>query len=179
MRSEKKDMTGLKIGRLLVLKDSGERYNREVLWRCVCDCGNICNVRGGHLRSGFTQSCGCLQAENREKYNNLRHTYKTKSLRKSGLLKTSWDVNTMNIEFSDIEIPIPINPKELEQEYRKLYIRHKTILGEKEHLKDVLREDIKIIDKKQKDIEGHSEQWWAYEGMKAQARAILITELGG
>lgn len=88
MRSEKKDMTGARIGRLLVLKDSGERYgrNREVLWRCICDCGNICNVRGGHLRSGFTQSCGCLQKENREKYNKLRHAYKTKSLRKSGLL---------------------------------------------------------------------------------------------
>lgn len=85
----------------------------------------------------------------------------------------------MNIKISDIEIPIPINPKELEEEYRKLYIRHKTMLGEKEHLKDVLREDIKIIDKKQKDIEEHSEQWWAYEGMKAEARAILITELGG
>ena len=48
--------------------------------------GNICEVRGGHLRSGYTQSCGCLQKENREKYNNLRHTYKTQSLRKSGLL---------------------------------------------------------------------------------------------
>lgn len=38
MRSEKKDMTGLRIGRLLVLKDSGNRYNREVLWKCLCDC---------------------------------------------------------------------------------------------------------------------------------------------
>lgn len=88
MKSEKKDMTGLRIGRLLVLKDSGERYskNREVLWRCVCDCGNICNVRGGHLRSGYAQSCGCLQKETREKYNNLRHIYKTQSLKKSELL---------------------------------------------------------------------------------------------
>ena len=86
MLSEKKDMTGLRIGRLLVLKDSGRRYNREVLWKCICDCGNICEVRGGHLRSGFTQSCGCLQKENREKYNNLRHIHKTKSLKESGLL---------------------------------------------------------------------------------------------
>ena len=46
MRSEIKNMTGLKIGKLLVLKDSGRRYNREVLWKCICDCGNMCEVRG-------------------------------------------------------------------------------------------------------------------------------------
>lgn len=48
--------------------------------------GNICEVRGGHLRSGYSQSCGCLQKETREKYNNLRHIHKTNSLRKSGVL---------------------------------------------------------------------------------------------
>lgn len=55
MRSEKKDMTGLRIGMLLVLKDSGERYskNREVLWKCICDCGNICNVRGRTFKKWF------------------------------------------------------------------------------------------------------------------------------
>lgn len=89
MRSIKKDMTGQRIGRLFVLKDSGKRYpkTREVLWLCKCDCGNLCEVRGGHLRSGYAQSCGCLQKETREKYNNLRHKYKTMSLRKSGVLK--------------------------------------------------------------------------------------------
>lgn len=48
--------------------------------------GNICEVRGGHLRSGYSQSCGCLQKETREKYNNLRHIHKTNSLTKSGVL---------------------------------------------------------------------------------------------
>lgn len=82
------NMTGYKVGRLKVLKDSGKRYgkNREILWTCICDCGNICEVRGGHLRSGFSQSCGCLQKENREKYNNLRHIHKTYSLKKKGIL---------------------------------------------------------------------------------------------
>ena len=89
MRTQKIDMIGVRVGRLKVIKDSGKRYgkNREVLWKCLCDCGNMCEVRGGHLRSGYTQSCGCLQKENREKYNNLRHTYKTMSLRKIGVLK--------------------------------------------------------------------------------------------
>lgn len=88
MSTQKIDMTGYKIGRLKVIKDSGNRYgkNREVLWECVCDCGKICEVRGGHLRNGYIQSCGCLQKETREKYNNLRHINKVKSLRKAKLL---------------------------------------------------------------------------------------------
>lgn len=85
--SEPKDMTGLRFGRLLVLEDSGERYNREIMWKCICDCGNIHIVRGGHLRRGNIQSCGCLQKETAEKYNNLRRKYKTKSLKKIGILK--------------------------------------------------------------------------------------------
>lgn len=85
------DMTGYKIGRLKVIKDSGERYgkNREIIWECLCDCGNVCEVRGGHLRSGYSQSCGCLQKETREKYNSLRHKYKVQSLKKSNILEES------------------------------------------------------------------------------------------
>ena len=69
----KKDMKGLTFGKLYVLEDTGERYNREILWKCVCECGNICKVRGGHLRNGQTKSCGCGQLEVLEHYNNLRH----------------------------------------------------------------------------------------------------------
>ena len=84
--SEPKDMIGLRFGRLLVLEDSGERYNREIMWKCICDCENIHIVRGGHLRNGYVQSCGCLQKETVKKYNDLRHKYKTKSLKKSKIL---------------------------------------------------------------------------------------------
>jgi hypothetical protein len=76
-----KNMEGIRIGRLLILEDTGKRYNREVIWKCICDCGNITEVKGGHLRTGMTQSCGCLSRETREKYNNLRHKYKTNNLK--------------------------------------------------------------------------------------------------
>jgi len=52
------DLTGQRFGRLRVLSYNthGPRYT----WRCQCDCGSYCIVHRGDLRSGHTQSCGCL-----------------------------------------------------------------------------------------------------------------------
>jgi hypothetical protein len=58
-----KDMTGLRFGRLVVVKRSRLSL-RGFLWKCKCDCdGKIIETRGDHLRSGNTRSCGCLQKE--------------------------------------------------------------------------------------------------------------------
>jgi hypothetical protein len=62
MHTKTIDLTGLRFGRLLV--DSvGDRVDKKVRWRCVCDCGLIKVVRGACLRSGKTRSCGCLAME--------------------------------------------------------------------------------------------------------------------
>lgn len=53
------DITGKKFGKLLVLTRE-PTTGQEAMWKCQCDCGNIVNVRGSRLRSGETQSCGCL-----------------------------------------------------------------------------------------------------------------------
>jgi hypothetical protein len=58
-----KKLTGQRFGRLVVLEDSGIRQCGSVMWKCSCDCGELCTVRGSHLLSGATQSCGCLNAE--------------------------------------------------------------------------------------------------------------------
>ena len=63
MSNNIKDLTGQRFGRLIVEEDSGERQSRAVMWKCACDCGNNCMVRGSHLISGKTQSCGCYKAE--------------------------------------------------------------------------------------------------------------------
>lgn len=59
----RKPMIGLKFHRLLV-----ESYVRTVgKWAYFlvrCDCGNILETRGSDLRSGHTQSCGCMRKEN-------------------------------------------------------------------------------------------------------------------
>ena len=59
-----KDMTGQKFGKLTVLEKTDKRTsNRSIIWKCKCDCGNLCEVSRDSLIQG-TQSCGCLKKEN-------------------------------------------------------------------------------------------------------------------
>lgn len=57
------DLTGLRFGRLTVMKENGRAKNGKVLWLCLCDCGNRHTASGDRLRRGETQSCGCLRRE--------------------------------------------------------------------------------------------------------------------
>ena len=49
----------------------GQRFERLVVlhrasngdWQCRCDCGTEKPIKGCHLRSGRTKSCGCLKAQ--------------------------------------------------------------------------------------------------------------------
>jgi hypothetical protein len=56
-------LVGRRFGRLIVKEPAGKVKN-EAFWLCMCDCGNKKIVRGGHLKSGDTSSCGCLKREN-------------------------------------------------------------------------------------------------------------------
>jgi hypothetical protein len=69
MKKDRKwiDLTGRKFGRLTVLALHPERYRygKQTVprWLCRCDCGAETVVRGYHLRSGNTASCGCARIE--------------------------------------------------------------------------------------------------------------------
>lgn len=63
----KKDLTGMRFGRLLVLKESHKDKHGKYHWSCICKCGKNITVSGGHLLSGHTQSCGCISIENNRK----------------------------------------------------------------------------------------------------------------
>jgi hypothetical protein len=52
---------GDRFGRLVVVERVQSRYNPRYL--CRCDCGTFREVFGGNLRTGNSQSCGCLQSE--------------------------------------------------------------------------------------------------------------------
>jgi len=58
------DLTGQKFGRLTVLRDVGRSPAGNVLWQCLCRCGNTKVVDSKSLRRSGTKSCGCLHSEN-------------------------------------------------------------------------------------------------------------------
>lgn len=44
-------------GRLLVIEETNMRWNKQVVWKCLCICGRECYVRSYNLQSN-TKSCG-------------------------------------------------------------------------------------------------------------------------
>lgn len=60
------DLTGLRFGRWVV-QYKNIKKSRKTLWVCKCDCGTVRAVDGWALKSGKSQSCGCLGTEHRVK----------------------------------------------------------------------------------------------------------------
>ena len=89
----KLDLTNQIYGRLLVIIMDWYRTNLtgRTYWFCQCECGNIISVYLGNLRSGNTESCGCLQKEKASELNRIDLT---------GQLFTRWFVESYNPEKS-------------------------------------------------------------------------------
>ena len=59
------DMTGKKIGKLTVIEKVGA-WDKQIWWRCKCECGTEKVISGATLRRGKTQSCGCVYRASRK-----------------------------------------------------------------------------------------------------------------
>lgn len=63
------DLTGKSFGRLRVISYGGfvlqgvKKRVKVHRWNCICSCGRKAEVSGVNLRTGVTQSCGCLAVE--------------------------------------------------------------------------------------------------------------------
>lgn len=58
------DITGQRFGRLIVSERTGtSKSGGNALWSCRCSCGQQTIIQAPDLKSGHTQSCGCLQKE--------------------------------------------------------------------------------------------------------------------
>lgn len=70
----KRNLAGKRFGRLTVLypADSQNCFQKGV-WHCRCDCGNEADISTGSLLTGATQSCGCLNNEQRHKMHEHMH----------------------------------------------------------------------------------------------------------
>jgi len=73
-----KSLLGQRFKRLTVVAFSRRetlRRGTRLLWNCTCACGATgIVVRGNSLRSGHTQSCGCIQREKARALNIARNT---------------------------------------------------------------------------------------------------------
>lgn len=67
-----KNIVGNKFGELLVLECAGKDKNGKYLWLCSCTCGKRKIIRGNHLCSGASKSCGCKEAV--KKTHGMTHT---------------------------------------------------------------------------------------------------------
>lgn len=99
---KKKDLTGQRFGRLVVLKEEIPRSSSCLKWICKCDCGTIKPVRAGDLMQGKVKSCGCLRNERvreaignnltGQKFGRLTVIKQVESiLEPSGQLRTAWE----------------------------------------------------------------------------------------
>src|SRR5215469_15598082 len=80
----RKEMAGQRFSRWMVVRPAGYTPRGSVKWECICDCGTTRILEGAHLRSGRSQSCGCLTREKasaKTTHGNARRGRRTASYR--------------------------------------------------------------------------------------------------
>ncbi len=83
---KKLNLLGQRFGRLVVIDSEPFIKNKDSLWKCKCDCGNIIITRGTRLKYGVTKSCGCLRKDT------MRETQKrTAEQRLKTMRETFWN----------------------------------------------------------------------------------------
>ena len=55
-----RDLTGQRFGKLTVIEPIGKDKHTNVIWHCLCDCGNYHDAVSRSLVNGGCKSCGCL-----------------------------------------------------------------------------------------------------------------------
>ena len=63
--SRKKDLAGMRFGKLTAVEPTNERKNGYTIWICKCDCGNTVRVPSRFLKNGWSSSCGCEEKKAR------------------------------------------------------------------------------------------------------------------
>jgi len=59
-------------GKLTVIEDAGSTETKQAKkWKCLCECGNIKITTGTLLRTGHTNSCGCMVSKGEQSINKI------------------------------------------------------------------------------------------------------------
>jgi hypothetical protein len=57
------DLTGQRFGRWTAIRVGERNKHGQAMWTCRCDCGNERSIGMSRLRTGESQSCGCLRRD--------------------------------------------------------------------------------------------------------------------
>lgn len=66
---------GEQYGQLIVIEETTSRCSGNRVFKCRCACGEITMVKGYHLKSGASRSCGCFSRERTAERNSERHRH--------------------------------------------------------------------------------------------------------
>ena len=64
----RRDVSGMRFGRLVAVEPTGESIGGSAVWRCRCDCGGEVCAPLHQLTAGYRKSCGCLSRPPRKDY---------------------------------------------------------------------------------------------------------------
>lgn len=90
MGIQKSNLIGQSFGRLVVLSEApdviygrGPKKKHRPNWNCQCSCGKMTTATTQNLRSGTTQSCGCLHTQ--------KHTMNNPRMRRGRIGLAHWN----------------------------------------------------------------------------------------
>lgn len=66
-RRMRRDITGMRSGKVVVLGATDQKRRNVFLWRCRCDCGKEFLTEGYKISGGVIKSCGCTRYEHQIK----------------------------------------------------------------------------------------------------------------
>lgn len=81
LSKKSKSLVGECYGRLTPLRPVEKRKNGHIVYVCQCKCGHQALVTSSNLKSGHTQSCGCVQRETVSAVNGRHRKSRTKIYR--------------------------------------------------------------------------------------------------
>lgn len=122
LRKNRKDLTGMKFGKLLCLKPVKTGKNNHSEWFCECECGNLKIAQTYRLLSGRIRSCG-------DCYHTTNHYIPM--------------IKELKQECEDLKIYIESNEQQV-KEVETLVMDNDRLINELNQLKQVLS-DIKNI----------------------------------
>ena len=69
------NLMGQRFHRLVAIGKAGKSKDKQIIWQCLCDCGELTEVSSSRLRNGTIKSCGCLQREKARQANTKHGKY--------------------------------------------------------------------------------------------------------